>query len=299
MTLVAVDIYCKDRSPIPAAIPDATVAVFDATGTTLLSQTTTDLDGLAALLLDDGGVAGFADYRLRFFKSEVAWPNNTAIRVLPSPATNAFDVSGEPRSAPVVADPRLCVAYGVFRDATGAPAPWTDLAFRPRFNPLLLEGSPVLSERAEVRTDAQGYVEIPLIRFGQYDVSVQGLEDITRTVSVPDAANVGIGDLLFAVVAGVSFSPAGPVAVAAGADAVITPTVVASDGRTLSGAANADVVWAVADPTVASIEVTAATLVVRGLRAGTTTITATRRDTTIVRIPNTGITGLPLTVVVT
>lgn len=299
MALVPVNVYCVDTATIPLAIAGATVAVFDATGTTLLSQVVSDGAGLAAFLLDDGGLAGFADYRLRFFKTGVAWPNNYAIRVLPSPGANGFTVAGALRTPPVVIDPRLCVAYGVFRDGSGRPARGVNIAFMPRFSPLMLEGSPILVERVDARTDTDGYVELPLIRCGEYDVVVEGLEDITRVIAVPDAANIPIGDLIFPVVSAIAFSPSGAVSLAVGAEVTLTPTVVASDGRTLTGAAVDDVDWAVADPTLASVSLTATTVTVRGLAAGATTLLATRRDTTIVSIPTVPISGVPLAVTVT
>jgi hypothetical protein len=169
-----------------------------------------------------------------------------------------------------------------------------------KFAPILLEGDAIFTERIEIRTDEDGYACIDLIRCAQYDAIIENLEDKARLVSVPDAASVNLPDLLLPVVGSVTFDPPGPYdLVVGGPDLTVTPTVVTSDGRPLIGSALEDVQWGVADPATAVVMPTATTLVLRGLAPGATTLTATRLDKSIIRIPNTPIQGQPVAIDVT
>lgn len=295
MSIEPVDIYVKDAQPIPAAIAGVTVKVFSQNGSTVQGQNTTDTSGLAAFLLPDG------TYSVRLYKQGVAFLNPFIIEVLSAPVapqTNTFDLTGYPLTPPLVSDPRLCVAYGYFRTPSGAPAEGIDIHIINKFNPLSMDGAAVLSERVTVRTDMTGYVEVPLIRNAQYDVTVQGLNQLVRTISVPDAPNVNMPDLLFPVVSVVSFSPAGPYTVQVGQELVLTPTVTASDGQDL-GLGIEDVVYRSSDTEVLGVFVSASTVTLRGIAAGSAQLTVTRQDNSIVRIPDTGVSGQPIAVTVT
>ena len=87
--------------------------------------------------------------------------------------------------------------------------------------------------------------------------------------------------------------------VATGASVTVTPTVITSDGRTLTGAAHEDVTYTSLDTAVAAVVAGADTLAVTGVASGSTTIRATRTDETVVTIPDSGITNRDLTVTVT
>lgn len=156
----------------------------------------------------------------------------------------------------------------------------------------------MLTERVCGRTDARGYVQVELVRFGQYEVTVEGLEDQQRVITIPDAPSVNLPDLLFAVVERIEFDPPGPWNIGVGVlnDFTVVPTVYTSDGRVLPGTAMQDVQWAVSDPAVAAVLPTDKTLVLRGMAPGTTTLVPTRWDTSIIRIPNPAILGTPVTI---
>jgi hypothetical protein len=151
------------------------------------------------------------------------------------------------------------------------------------------------------RTDSDGYVQVDLVRFGQYEVTVEGLEDQQRTITIPNSPSVNLCDLLFSVVDRIDFDPPGPWDIGIGVDNDVTigVTVRTSDGRILPGTAMQDVQWAVADPQVACVMPTDKTIVLRGLAAGTTTLCPTRWDQSIVRIPNPPIQGTPVGITVT
>jgi hypothetical protein len=281
-----VDVYVKDTTPLTDGIEGVVIKVYDETGTSLFTESTTDTDGHAGFLLQS------QKYSLRFYKYQIGFTQPQIIEVLDAPippVVNEFDVSGELFSPPAATDSRLCTASGFFRDVSGSPKRWLDMQFISRFDPILLEGSGVVTERQIIRTDENGYAQINLIRFGQYNVTVQDMEDTQRCITIPDAASVNLPDLLFPVVKEASLSPAGPYALAVDGTVEITPTVVTTSGVQLEGVATPDVIWGVADTAVASVALTATTVTIRGAAAGSTTLTATRRDQTIIRIPNTPI----------
>jgi hypothetical protein len=287
MAFENVDIYFKDNDGDP--IPGIVVRVYSKDGKTFYTQGSTNVDGLAAFLLNT------QEYQLRFYKQHVGLPNPRYIEVLEG-QSNVFDLLGELITPPSAIDPRLCTAYGYFRRPDGTPAAHVDVHFIAKFKPLLLEGSAVVTERTTTRTDKDGYMQINLIRCGQYDVTVQGIEDEQRLISVPDAANVSLPALLFPVVDSITFDPPGPWTVAAGQEIQVTPTIHGSDGNELD---DFDVIWSSSDSDVLAVLPAGGVLTLRGLSAGTASVEATRADQSIVRIPDTPIEGVPAVVTVT
>jgi hypothetical protein len=291
-----VDIYFKEKGSPSTSLSGVVVRVMNQAGTLLYGQGTSDLDGKASFLLPNG------TYQLRFFKRQVNFSNPQFVEVLEAPVapqTNSFDVFGESFVPPISTDLRLCVASGFFRRPDGSAAANHDIHFITRFNPLLLEGAAMLTERVSVRTDTKGYVQISLVRCAQYDVTIEGFEDYTRTIEVPDKLQTNLPDLLFPVVASISFDPPPPFHVPVNGLLTVTPTVTTSDGRILEGTALGDVLWKLADYNTAGLGVSATQLILTaGAPAGSTQLLAERADQTIIRIPNTPILGVPASVVV-
>lgn len=295
MTLEAVDVFVK--SALNAPFEDVAVKVLSEDGVTTYGLAYTDVDGKASFLLD-----GPATYQVRFFKRLVRITNPQLIAVdspPSSPAVNQFDVVGEQLEQPFTVDPRLCMAGGFFRRPDGSPAANVDIHFIAKFKPVLLEGDAVVTERVSIRTDRNGYASLTLIRFGQYEATVEGMEDYQRCISVPDAANVNLPDLLFPRVEEVQFDPAGPYAMLVGDELTITPTVLTTSDVELHGTATSDVMWSSSDVNVASVAVTDTTLVLRAIGAGSATLICTRSDTSIISIPDIAIIGQPVNITVT
>jgi hypothetical protein len=293
MAYEPVDVYVKDKSPMPAPIANVVVKIYSADGSSFITQETTDSSGLAAFLL----LSGFT-YQVRFFKFQTLIPNPKMIEVFPAPTTNIFDVSGEIVSRPIATDARLCRASGYFRDPSGRAAKWVNIHFIPKFDPLLLEGAAILTERLEAKTDSSGYLEVDLIRFGKYDVTIQGMDDLYRSIEIPDASSVNLPDLLFPVISQVTFDVPTPT-MAVNSPLRIRPTVYSSDGRSSQSTQTEDLVWSIDDPSICSLGVTADELVLFGNAAGTTHIRCTRLNDSVIRIPNPDVSGSPLTVTVT
>jgi len=281
-------------------------------------------DAIASVTVD--GDAPPISYTVRFSKNGVAFDGNLgAISKSPqqfdawvpaasSPTgTNDFDIKGETFVRPVATNPRLCRASGFFKDLSGRPLAGLDIKFINDFMPAIVEGNAVLGEALAGRTDKDGYMQLDMYRFGKYYAWVDSVNTVkdsprgtmgtdsigfNRLICVPDQSSISLIDLLFPIVNTVVFSP-GSISVAVDAFANLGVVVTATDNRTLTGFAPQDVLYTIADPTIAAIRYTDTNLQIVGLAPGVTTLTAVRRDQTVVRIPNTPISGQPITVTVT
>ena len=287
----SIDVNVKDNTPTEDPVEGMLVRVFDTSGA-FFTQDTTDSNG------DVGFTLWSQDYNLRFYKQgvQVSQPQRITVSEV---VANAFDVEATIFVHPISNDPRLSRASGFFRTIAGGPHKNVDMHFQGQFDPILLEGSAVLSERVSVRTDGDGYACIDLIRGAIYLVTIQGFEDCLREISVPDQPSVNLPDLLFTIVGEISFSPAAPFSFPAGSSFDVVPTVIGSNLVPLVGTANADLLWSSSDEAVFSVSVETEQLVLAGVAAGTAELTAVRRDTSIISVPDTGIVGVPQTVNVT
>jgi len=292
-----VNVLVEDRKPPHNPVQGVLVRVYSVDGKKFFTQSETGVDGKAGFLLYT------QEYSFRFFKFQVSFRQPQLFTVLEGaggvPLLNEFGIQAEIVEPPIANDPRLCRASGYFRDITGAPHRNLDIIFIGEFAPILLEGSGVLSERRMVKTDENGYVQVDLIRCANYSVTIEGMEDRIRSVSVPDAPSVNLPDLLFPVVASVSFSPLGPYNLRVGETLSLTPTVATSSGVPLTGTASSDVGWSMSDDTVVSLSVGQEVLELTVLKAGTSQLLATRLDQTIIRILDTPIEGSGQEIVVT
>jgi len=287
MSYEQVDIYVLDTTASKLPIEGVVVSVYSADGSLFYTRSETDAEGKVGFLLSN------QTYSLRFYKTHVGFTQPQLIEVLeqtvPPTVSNRFDVYGEVFTHPLAVDPRLCRASGFFRDVSGCPKRALDIHFVARFDPILLEGDAVVTERQIIRTDEDGYAQIDLIRFGNYCVMLQDREDIMRAVSVPDLASVNLPDLLFPRVKTVTLDPEGTFAMYVDDTVDVVPTVVTTDGRALDGLALSDVQWGSSDTAVATVVSAGDHLVITALASGTAYITATRRDSSIIAIPDTPI----------
>jgi hypothetical protein len=294
MAYEQVDIYVEQEGIPGVPVPDVLVKVYDPLGNTFFTQSTTDDNGRAGFLLHD------QEYSLRFYRFQTGFSQPQRIVVQTDPLTpgttpNAFTVYATVFKHPVSVDSRLCRASGFFRDVTGAPRRQLYIHFIAQFRPVLLDGSLVMDERRVLKTDDNGYGCIDLIRCAQYLVTIENYEDRPRVIRVPNLPSTNLPDLLFPVVDQVVLEG---VSLVVGAELELAPIVIDSAGVPFEGVAREDVVWSLADPTVASLVVSTDKLIITGLRAGSTEILVRRRDESVVRIPNTGIKGVPVTLVV-
>ena len=292
MSFEPVDVAVADSAGNP--VEGVLVKVYDPAGAVFFTQANTGAAGVASFLLET------LDYSMRFYKYHTGFSQPQYFTVLPAPQTNIFDVVAELFELPIATDPRLCRCSGYFRDATGAPSQYLDMHIIPEFDPILLEDSAVVTGERHIRTDENGYVQVDLIRGGNYWVNLEamGAANLRRLCQVPDAASCNFPDLLFPRVDEIHFDP-DPISVAAGASLDVYPTVYDSVGRPLEGLASGDVLWSIEDPSIATLSMQADKLVIQGVAAGVTNILATRVDVTIIKIPDEPIVGVPMNVTVT
>jgi len=286
MSYEPVDVYVLSSAPDNAPIAGAVVHVYSTDGALFYTRGETDESGKASFLLST------QSYSLRFFKQHTQFTQPQLMEVVgpPAPAvpsSNVFNVYCEVLSVPVASDPRLCRASGFFRDVSGSPKRNLDIHFIARFDPILLDGDGVVTERQTIRTDDNGFAQIDLIRFGNYCAMIQDREDLLRAVSVPNQASVNLPDLLFPRVKTVTLDPSGPYSLYVEDSIEVTPTVVTTDGRELDGAAIADVLWSSSDTGVATVAVSGDNLVITAVGAGEASVVAERRDTSVISIPDT------------
>lgn len=291
MSFEPVDVFVE--TPLHDPVEGVVVKVYDSTGTTFFTQAITDPQGRASFLLET------LMYSMRFYRFQVGFTQPQMFTVLAAPNVNVFDVQAEPFDMPIATDPRLCRCGGFFRDVSGAPKQYLDIHFIAEFAPLLLDSAAVVTEEQSIRTDSRGYAQIDLIRCGQYNAMMEATgSDKLRCINVPDLASANLPDLLFPRVDRVIWDIDAPYSTGVGSTIVLTPTVYDSAGKPLTGIAASDVSWKSSDPSIASLEFTPTTIIIRGNAVGTTQLTATRLDSTIIKIPNTPILGVPLNITV-
>jgi len=312
MASETVRIFVVDQeTPTPGAIEDVLVRVFDSTGSTFITQNTTTLvgsDAIADFTLD--GDDPPIEYQVRLSKVGVAFDGLLGddsktpqlIEVYSPPAnapsgTNDFIVKGQTFVRPTAADDKLCRVSGFFKRGDSLPYPNLDIIFIPLFNPTIVSGNAVMGGQIVARTDEDGYIEVDLYRGGTYSAIIETLEDNAMELVVPDSSSFNIVDLIFPVVKEVIFNPSS-VNLAVGGTEEIVPTVTASNTVVLEGAAPADVEYVVDDESIATVLVMDDRLVITGVSAGTTQLSASRKDSSIVVVPDSGIVQTPLSVVV-
>lgn len=297
MSYQSVDVYVEDSTPAKNPVEGMLVRVFDATNHVFQTEDVTDAAGRVGFTLWTN------TYNLRFYKfgAQVKQPQIIEVQAPPvgQPLINAFTVSAMAFQPPIANDPRLCRASGFFRDITGAPQPNLDIHIIGAFSPILLEGAGVLSERRALRTDAEGFACVDLIRCALYTATIQGFEDTQRDISVPDLPSANLPDLLFPVVKEVSLEPPGPYSMVRGSTLELVPTVVGSNGVPLVGPAGSDVQWSSSNDAVLGVALTATSIVLTAKAPGTAELRAVRLNNTIVHIPSTSILGVPQSVTVT
>ena len=303
MALETVLVTVVDDQVVPQPVDGVVVRVFDATGATFITEATTGGVNPGEVDFSLNGDDPPIQYSLRFSKFGFSALSPQAIEVYSPPAnsptgTNNFEVSGSEFVLPTAADIRCCRVSGYIYDGACRPRRGIDMHFIPQFSPLKVDKRGVLGERVTHRTDKDGYLQIDLWRDGCYQVVIESHENVVRSIVVPDRSSVDLMCLLFPVVELIEYSPASPFSLSVGDELEVTPTITASDFQILAGTANGDILWETEDPTIASVTVGVDSLIIRGNAIGTTNLVATRKDQTVIHVPDTGITGTPAAITV-
>jgi hypothetical protein len=301
MPLETVRIAFLKDAVIPEFVDGVTVRVFNALGEFVsMAASGENVPGIVEFeLLGD---ATPFEYQLRFYKKGASITPKR-IQVF-SPAdlaptgTNEFTITADVFDLEPSPDPMMCRCSGFITGPTGRAKKTLTLSFLPKFNAFVVERAAALTGRFTLRTDANGYVSVDLYRFGMYEVTIEGREAVVRNIEIPDRSKVQLSHLLFPVVTSVVYAEPLPFTLARNTSLTLTPHVQTSDFRAL-GVGEQDVLYEVEDPSIASVQVSGDHIVVRGLRAGSTKLRVTRADNSIVYVPDLGITGGEVPLVVT
>jgi hypothetical protein len=302
MAVETVQVAIDDDQVVPQPVDGVVARIFDDEGTFITTATSGALmDG--ELQVDLPGSSSGDVYELRFFKLGVALPPK-AISVYSPPSlaptgTNKFVVTAEVFRLVPSPDTRMCRVSGFVSNAAGRQRRGVTLVVIPQFNAFIAEPTVVTPGRFIVKTDAEGYCSFDLFRSAMYTITVEGQEEVTRSVRVPDRATVALTALLFPVVTLVEFAEGlGPFVLLAGASLVLTPTITTTDYRVLVGSGAEDVGYWIDDPSIASVYILSDRIEVRGITAGTTTLRLSRLDASVVSLPDPGIRGGLVTITV-
>jgi hypothetical protein len=294
MPVVEVDITIVAQGVPADPVSGVLVRVYDSLGAAVVTEGTTDADGLVQFMLD--GESPPTRYQLRTYKAGVAIPNPKYIDVYgtisESPTgTNTFilndaNVFTHPQSM----DPKLCRLSGYIRDPAGRYRPGRDIHFIYRYHPLVVGDELILGEKVAVRTDRNGYIEVDLWRNGCYRAVIESHENAGRNIFVPDLPAANINHVLFPRPHRVIFDPAPPWAIAVDDELEVDVQVELSSGYVIDGTAQEDVEFSVEGDGV-SLQVLDDRLVLRRSAAGTAALRITRLITSISYDPDEAVIG--------
>jgi len=304
-----VKIYTTDE--LGAALAGVMVRAYDSTGTTLITQNQSSLVGSDAIAeLTIPVTSSPREIQLRLSKTGVAFdgtlgvssktPQKADIYSPPAGAPtgkNDFTVQGQTFTRPAATDPLLCRCSMFFRDARLQPRKGQILVLAPLEEPALVAGDALAMTKITLKSDKDGYVQTDLVRGARMLAYTRGLDDVARTIVVPDAPSANLADMLFPVVARVTFTPA-TLSLQVGETKDLTPVVVSSSGLILSGAALEDVEYTT-DADVAAGSSDGTKLSITGVAAGTTQVDVLRKDTSVITTPSVPVVYTPPLITVT
>lgn len=302
MAVETVRIMLLTDAVVPATIDGVVVRIFDADSLELVTMGVTGDDSPGSVVFELPGDADGLEYQARFFvRGGAIRPKRFLVY---SPETNApgdtnqFVIMGEAFTLEASDDPTMCLVQGYVTGPSGRKRPGVDLVVTPKFNAFVDQTSVALPGRFIVRSDRYGYVKFPLYRYGMYHVTVAGREEVERNIEVPDRSSILLPHLMFPVVISVVYAEAGPYTLRVGENLELTPTVKTTDFRNLGVAAD-DVRYSIVHPSIASVQPWGSKIVIRGIQPGATILRVTRLDNTVVSLPDLGISGADVPIVVT
>jgi hypothetical protein len=288
---VPVNVYLSNFSVPPQAVEGVLVHVLDATGTVLISSSTTNDEGLAGFLLPGSQAYGGTEYQLRFYKIGLRVDSPQFIQVLePATEANDFDVQCHDLSEREEAlDARLCRLTTTLIDNAGHVVCDAPVSFRLTRHPVVLSKELMLVRDVEVVSDSNGLVVVDLIRGGEYTALLPGYEEgVVDQFTVPDAPAWELTEVLFPYPVSVEFSPAGDRSVAVGQYFELDVTLRLSDGRVLENTDTFEWIDVFASDSNVDLQFWGGgNLRVTGKMAGECTLSARiREDTVEDRIPD-------------
>jgi len=293
--MVSVTFVVTDDA-IPAnELENVVVRVFNEDGSTFVTQGTTDEDGELVLELDDA-----TTYWVRFFKIGYAFDSKLTIDVDSGASSNTFDVEAQDLTvlSPSTV-PELCKAAGYVGGGDLHPRAGIHFTFMLTGRPRVVAGRPMVLQDLVVVTDADGWLEVELVRNGVYDCVIEDQDDCVYRVRVPDRWSVSITDLIWPYLSELVYEeddePVTSVTVTIGEPLEIDAYVIFSsgvqtpfklDGDKTSRDVGDYIAYTFSDEAPAIIEISEGVMTITGVVAGSTVLTATvRPDLEAERLP--------------
>lgn len=278
MALVSTTLVVSDDALPANLLEDVTVRYLSEDGLTLVTQGITDANGELTLDLED-----VTTYWVRFFKLGYAFPTRLFIDVDSGASSNIFDATAtDLQVLPPSTVPYLCKASGYVRGGDLAPKPGISFTFSLTGRPRVVGGQAMIPQDLIAKSDADGWLEVELVRGGVYDLVIAGMDDTVYRVVIPDRTSIELTQLIWPYAATLEYS-ATSATVAVGESVEVTATVTLSSGvqtpytlddKQVMGPGNF-VRFFIADGSIIDVNVsTDGTVTLTGKKAGTTTITS-------------------------
>lgn len=284
------DVYVNARTvvfPGGVAVPSVTVALYTSAGA-FVTTATTDASGNAFL-----GNRAPATYEIRVTAPAPGAVINGTVQtiVVPSSSTDQyFDVLVDNSALPVATDALFCRCSGYFKDPYGTAIENLVITFsEDNTTPNLLYYSAndnthaIIPTQLTVRTDVDGYVSVDLMRDQLYTVYIGSLENISRTIKVPDLTSSSLPDVIWQMTERVEYKDGITTQTPVAAPTI---TITVSEVKTLtietvfrSGVREdglVEITAASSDTAVATIAAGSTTMVLTGVTTGSATINLTR-----------------------
>lgn len=306
---VPVDIFVNSDEPVPAPIAGVFVSVLDPVTFAVVATATTDVTGRAAFSLP-GVVTPGTPYEVRFFKLGVRFVNPLQIAVEEPPVTtNKFDMSGTLLVLPAATDPRVCRCSGRFMSFSNIPIIGATVRFMAKAEsgfqvPKVVDGNIISAEVLATKTDADGFVEVDLIRGAQYYITFSGEDDVVWNILVPDRASVNLIELIHPQPLLLTWdsteAPGNAVSVQVGETKVIHFKLTYSDFEETGVGSSKWITFNNGDDSIMSVGYSDGTVSVEGVAVGVANVMAEMLpDLKPVRVPPYNITAPDLVVTVT
>ena len=144
---------------------------------------------------------------------------------------NVFDVLVDTTGLEPATDNHFCRCSGTFKDPYGKPVPTLRIHISESSLPQLRHYSgtdtthAVVPKSLVVSTNKDGFASVDLLRGQEYSIYMEGYENISREIIVPDLAAAPLPDVLFPMVTSIEFTHP-----ESGLLTVATPTMTMSVG---------------------------------------------------------------------
>ena len=233
---MAEKVYITTRTILNGGDPIANVKVslYPSGGGNVIIESSSDAQGLVYLGERDAGT-----YEIHISPGVPATVTNGTLQAITvvDGSTNYFDLQIIEAGLQTSSDSRLCRCSGYFVDVYGLPIDKMSLHFSSKDVRTLSYYAAqnltkaVIPRSLSVQTDSSGFVSVDLFAGETYHVFMEGYENMSRDIVVPDLTAASLPDVLFPVPARVEYRNSG---------VLLTPVSTPSIELSLSGTSSAE-----------------------------------------------------------